>query len=179
MGEKNGGKGKALAPEGKTSVRGELLEVGDILLDQLQQLAAVDHFLHSLDVGPDLTVDLEEGDLLIEVKQKEGFFTVNDNGVTVALDTTLTDELIAEGFVRELISKVQTMRKEAGFVVTDHIAVSVCGSEKVESIVKASPDELTSSVLCDKLVFEEKIDSDLEKEWDINGENVTISVKKL
>lgn len=53
------------------------------------------------------------------------------------------------------------------------------GSEKVESIVKASPDELTSSVLCDKLVFEEKIDSDLEKEWDINGENVTISVKKL
>lgn len=83
-----------------------------------------------------------------KVKQKEGFFTVNDNGVTVALDTTLTDELIAEGFVRELISKVQTMRKEAGFVVTDHIAVSVCGSEKVESIVKASPDELTSSVLC-------------------------------
>ena len=71
------------------------------------------------------------------------------------------------------------MRKEAGFVVTDHIAVSVCGSKKVESIVKASPDELTSSVLCDKLVFEEKIDSDLEKDWDINGENVTISVKKL
>ena len=67
MGEKNGGKGKALAPEGKTSVRGELLEVGDILLDQLQQLAAVDHFLHSLDVGPDLTVDLEEGDLLADL----------------------------------------------------------------------------------------------------------------
>lgn len=132
----------------------------------------------NLDLGGE-NAALEEGDLLIEVKQKEGFFTVNDNGVTVALDTTLTDELIAEGFVRELISKVQTMRKEAGFVVTDHIAVSVCGSEKVESIVKASPDELTSSVLCDKLVFEEKIDSDLEKEWDINGENVTISVKKL
>ena len=122
---------------------------------------------------------LEEADLLIEVKQKEGFHTVNDNGVTVALDTTLTDELISEGFIREVISKVQTMRKEADFVVTDHIAVSISGSEKLESIVKASPDELTSSVLCDNLVFGEKIDSDLEKDWDINGEKVTISVKKL
>lgn len=122
---------------------------------------------------------LEEADLLIEVKQKEGFHTVNDNGVTVALDTTLTDELISEGFIREVISKVQTMRKEADFVVTDHIAVSISGSEKLENIVKTSPDELTSSVLCDNLVFGEKIESDLEKDWDINGEKVTISVKKL
>ncbi len=132
----------------------------------------------TLDLGTDKAA-LEEGDLLIEVKQKEGFYTVNDNGITVALDTTLTDALVAEGFVRELISKIQTMRKEADFVVTDHISVSICGSEKIENIVKASPDELTSSVLCDELVFAPMTDSALEKEWDINGENVTISVKKL
>ncbi len=135
----------------------------------------------TLDLG-DAKAELSRDDLLIEVKQKEGCYTVSEGSVTVALDTTLTDELIDEGFRRELISKIQTMRKEAGFVVTDHIAASVSGSGKVEAILKKDSAELTSAVLCDRLVYD-GCDSAVEggyfKEWDVNGENVRIGVKKL
>jgi isoleucyl-tRNA synthetase len=125
-------------------------------------------------------VELGEGDLLIEVKQKPGYFTVSENGVSVALDTNLTDELIAEGFVREVISKVQTMRKEIDFVVTDHIRVSVTGSEKLEALLRADPDELKAATLCDELTFEPLTgDGVTAKEWDINGECATVSVAKV
>ncbi len=124
--------------------------------------------------------DLTEDDLLIEVKQKPGYFTVSENGVSVALDTNLTDELIAEGFVREVISKVQTMRKEADFVVTDHIRVSVCGSEKLKNLLTASPEELKAATLCDELAFEPLADaSAYVKEWDINGEQASVGVAKI
>ena len=125
-------------------------------------------------------VSLEEGDLLIEVKQKEGFYTVNEGGVTVALDTTLTDELVNEGYIREMISKVQQMRKEAGFVVTDHIAVKISGSEKLASVLTADPDEFKKTVLCDNLITDGETPAGaVSKDWDINGENVTISVARL
>ncbi len=121
---------------------------------------------------------LGEEDLLIEIKQKEGFWSVSDHGLTVALDINLTEDLINEGFIRELTSKVQTMRKEADFVVTDHIRVFVDGSTKLEVILAADSRDFMNSVLCDELNFG-KSDDGYSKEWDINGENVTICVKKL
>ncbi len=122
-------------------------------------------------------VELEEGDLLIEVQQKSGYYSIADHGIAVALDTTLTDELIREGFVREVISKVQTMRKEADFVVTDHIKVAICGSEKVCDILRGDSAEFSSAVLCDELVFE-AFDGALTKVWDVNGEEITVTVAK-
>ncbi len=123
-------------------------------------------------------VVLEEGDLLIEVRQKTGYYSIADHGIAVALDTTLTDELVREGFVREVISKVQTMRKEADFVVTDHIKVAICGSKKVEDILRADSAEFSSAVLCDELAFE-AFDGALTKAWDVNGEEITVTVAKL
>ena len=120
-------------------------------------------------------VELTEDDLLIEVKQKEGFFSVADGGLAAALDIRLTDELIREGYVRELISKVQQMRKEADFVVTDHITVSVSGSDTIKALLAADSADFRSAVLCDELKLE---DASGGKEWDINGETVTISVTR-
>ena len=123
-------------------------------------------------------VALGEEDLLIEIKQKEGFWSVSDHGLTVALDINLTEDLINEGFIRELTSKVQTMRKEADFVVTDHIRVYVDGSTKLEVILAGDSQDFMNSVLCDELNFG-KSDDGYSKEWDINGENVNICIKKL
>ncbi len=123
---------------------------------------------------------LTEADLLIETQQKAGYFTTADHGITVALDTNLTEELINEGFIREVISKIQTMRKEADFVVTDHIAANITGSDKLTAILSANPEEVKTAVLCDTLTFEAgEPDGAYTKEWDINGEKCTISVKKL
>lgn len=123
-------------------------------------------------------VRLTEVDLLIEVEQKPGYFSVSDMGITVAIDTTLTDELIDEGFVREIISKVQTMRKEADYSVTDHIAMSVTGGVRIASVVKNYAGEISSAVLCDR----ELSDADgnvVSKDWNLNGEDVKISIAKL
>ena len=144
---------------------------GNKAMDELKSTGAV-HFTFG-----DTEVALAEEDLLIEVKQKEGYFSIADHGITAALDTNLTEELINEGFVRELISKVQTMRKEADFVVTDHISVSVTGSEKLIALLAADSEEFKSTVLCDELVFEAR--EGYAKDWDINGENVSISVAKI
>ena len=122
-------------------------------------------------------VRLGVDDLLIEAKQKEGFYTVSDHGVTVALDTTLTDELIEEGFVREIVSKIQTMRKEANFNVTDHITVTMNGSEKVIAIVNKLSADISGDTLADSIVIGEA--DGYVKEWDINGEKLTIGVKCL
>ena len=121
-------------------------------------------------------IELSEEDLLIEAQQKEGFFTVSDRGITVAIDTTLTPELIEEGFARELVSKIQTMRKEADFNVTDHISVILKGSEKVTDIALAKAEEIGSDTLADSITVGEPLG--FVKEWDINGESVTIGVKK-
>ena len=123
-------------------------------------------------------VRLEKDDLLIEVEQKGGYFSVADMGITVAIDTNLIDELIDEGFVRELISKIQTMRKDSDFDVTDHIAVAVSGSDKIAAIMDKFADEVNSAVLCDRAVADSDTDK-VEKEWNINGENVTITVVRL
>ncbi len=121
-------------------------------------------------------VDLAEEDLLIETVQREGFTAQSDNGVTVVLDLALTEELIEEGFVRELISKIQTMRKKAGFEVMDRITVYEKGNEKLRGIMEANKDLLCREVLADAIVFDET--DGFEKDWDINGEPVTLAVKK-
>ncbi len=125
---------------------------------------------------PDGDVALGADDLLIETAQKEGFFTVSDNGVTVALDTRLSDELIREGYVRELVSKIQTMRKEADFNVTDHIAVSIHGSDKLVQLAAAHADEILGDVLGDRMA--DTLDG-YTKEWDINGEQAVITVARV
>ena len=121
-------------------------------------------------------VVLAEEDLLITMTQMEGFVTDGDNYVTVVLDTKLTPELIEEGFVRELISKIQTMRKEAGFEVMDHIAISFSADEKVSSIFEKYGETIKSEVLAD--VITKGNLSGYEKEWNINGEAVTLAVLK-
>ncbi|MBO5110657.1 MAG: isoleucine--tRNA ligase [Clostridia bacterium] len=121
-------------------------------------------------------VRLTPEDLLIDIQQKSGYFTVADNGITVALDTNLTPALIEEGFVNEIVSKVQTMRKDSDFNVTDHITVSVSGNEKLEGIVLANKDEISATVLADAIVPEALEGA---REWDINGEKVTIGVKRI
>ncbi len=121
-------------------------------------------------------IELTTEDLLIEANQKEGFFTVSDRGITVALDTKLTKELIEEGFVRELVSKIQTMRKEAGFNVTDHIAITIEGNENVVAIALANKEIIAGDTLADSLLSSKPMG--FVKEWDINGERVTIGVKK-
>ena len=122
-------------------------------------------------------IALSADDLLIEAHQKEGYFTLSDNGVTVSLDTELTPELIDEGYVRELISKIQTMRKEAGFNVMDHIEVTVSGGENAERIAGEQSSAIAGDVLADSIKV--ATPTGYTKQWDINGENVTLGVNKV
>ncbi len=120
---------------------------------------------------------LEKDDLLIEAAQVEGFVSESDRGVTVVLDTNLTEELIEEGYVFELISKIQTMRKDCGFEVMDHIAVSLQGSDKLAKILQKNAESVQTKVLADKIVYDSAVAN--AKEWNINGENVTLGVEVL
>ncbi|MBE6588085.1 MAG: isoleucine--tRNA ligase [Ruminococcaceae bacterium] len=122
-------------------------------------------------------VSLTKEDLLIDVQQKEGWYSVAEGELTVALCTLLTEDLIEEGFVRELISKVQTMRKDSDFNVMDRIAVSVVGSDKIKSILDKDSSDFCSAVLCDALTFEAGLEG-ISKDWNINGEAVTITIKR-
>ena len=122
------------------------------------------------------SIALTEEDLLITTTQMEGYMTETDQAVTVVLDTNLTPELLEEGFVREIISKLQTMRKEAGFEVMDKIAVSYTAAEKASDIFTRNQDTIRSEVLAVSLVPEKL--SGYTKEWNINGEKVTLSVEK-
>ena len=122
-------------------------------------------------------ISLAEEDLLIDMAQKEGFVTEADNYVTVVLDTNLTPELIEEGFVFEVISKIQTMRKDAGFEVMDHIRVSLAGNEKLAEIVKKNRDAIAAKVLADEILTDTSLA--VSKEWNVNGEKVTIGVEKV
>ncbi|MBE7722365.1 isoleucine--tRNA ligase [Lacrimispora indolis] len=122
-------------------------------------------------------VVLTKEDLLIDTAQTEGYVTEGDNTITVVLDTNLTPQLLAEGFVRELISKIQTMRKEAGFEVTDHIVVYSKGNEKIAGILKLHEEEVKSEVLAENIILETL--AGYVKEWNINGENVTLGVEKF
>ena len=122
-------------------------------------------------------VELTEEDLLIETAQTEGYVSESDGETSVVLDTNLTPELIEEGFVREIISKIQTMRKEAGFEVMDKIVVYAHGNDKIQDVMKAHEDEIKSEVLADEMVLGET--DGYVKEWSINKEAVTMGVKKL
>ena len=122
-------------------------------------------------------VELTEEDLLIETAQTEGYVTESEGETAVVLDTNLTPELIEEGFVREIISKVQTMRKEAGFEVMDKIRVSVKDNDKIIETMKANEAEIKSEVLAEDVVYGET--DGYVKEWNINKEHVTLGVTKL
>ena len=127
-------------------------------------------------IAGDVEVELTKEDLLIEMTQMEGYVSQNDHGITVVMDTNLTPELLEEGFVREIISKIQTMRKEAGFEVMDKINIYVDKNDKVIEILQRNKEEITSEVLANEVIFG-KINGYC-KEWNINGENVELGVEK-
>ena len=125
-----------------------------------------------------VTVELTKDDLLIDMARKEGYVSQEDNRMTVVLDTNLTEELIEEGFVYELISKIQTMRKEADFEVTDHIKVSINGNEKLAGLAERNSAAISEKVLADRLTS--GAEYSVSKEWDnVNGEAVTISLERV
>ena len=121
-------------------------------------------------------ISLAPEDLLIETVQREGFQAESGGGVTVVLDTNLTPELIEEGFVRELISKIQTMRKDAGFEVMDTIKIYVSGNDKIAAIFEANKASIAHDVLATAITAAQG--GSYTKDWDINGEKVTLGVEK-
>ena len=122
-------------------------------------------------------IELKEEDLLIEMIANARYYSLEENGITVAIDTLLTDELIEEGFVREIVSKVQTMRKEAGFNVEDHICIYADGNDKILQILQRNQDGVAGDTLADKVVCGQL--QGYTKEWDINGETVSFGVEKV
>ena len=124
-----------------------------------------------------VAVELIKDDLLIDMAQKEGYVSQEDNRMTVVLDTNLTPELVEEGFVYEIISKIQTMRKESGFEVTDHIRVSINGNDKLSEIAQKNKEAISSKVLADELTS--GMEYGVSKEWNINGENAVIAVERV
>ena len=121
-------------------------------------------------------VELTPEDVLTEMTQKEGYVSETDNGITVVLDTNLTEELLEEGFVREIISKIQTMRKEADFEVMDHITVSAENNDKLFDIIKKNEITIKNDVLADEMILGQA--KGYTKEWNINGENIVLGVEK-
>ncbi len=121
--------------------------------------------------------DLTAEDLLIESSQTEGYISDSDRDITVVLDTTLTPELIEEGFVREIISKAQTMRKDSGFEVMDHIKLYLSGNSKIEEVLKKNADEIKRIVLAEEILPGETTDN--MKDWNLNGEDVKMGVVKI
>ena len=124
-----------------------------------------------------VVVELTKDDLLIDMAQKEGYVSQEDNRMTVVLDTNLTPELVEEGFVYEIISKIQTMRKESGFEVTDHIRVSINGNDKLSEIAQKNKEAISGKVLADELTS--GAEYGVSKEWNINGENAVIAVERV
>ncbi len=127
-----------------------------------------------------LTIDgeevvLEQDDVLVDTAEKDGFVTSKNNDVTVVIDTNLTPELIEEGFVREITSKIQTMRKEANFEVMDKIKVYHDGSVKIAEII--ANNDIKTDVLAEEFVAGKG--GTYSKEWNINGEKVTLGVEKV
>jgi isoleucyl-tRNA synthetase len=123
------------------------------------------------------SVELDESDVLTETAQREGFVSMNDRDTTVVLDTNLTSELIEEGFVREIISKIQTMRKEAGFEVQDHIKVYFKDNDRIADIMKRNFAVISDELLADDMQY--GTGEGYSKEWNINGENSVFTVEKV
>ena len=154
------------------NIRKALSEVdGNTAMDTLNEKGALTFEFDGSEVV------LTKEDLLIDTAQMEGYVSEGDNTVTVVLDTNLTPELIEEGFVRELISKIQTMRKEAGFEVMDHILITSEGNEKIAGILEAHGEVIKSEVLAEDITLGKA--AGYTKEWNINGENVTLGVEKV
>ncbi|MCD7738166.1 MAG: DUF5915 domain-containing protein, partial [Lachnospiraceae bacterium] len=124
----------------------------------------------------DVEVVLTEDDLLIDTRQQEGYAIEADNTVTVALNTNLTEALIEEGNVNEIISKIQTMRKDAGFEVMDHIRVSLNGNAALSAVIEKNKDAVAGKVLAEQIGTDQEFA--IAKEWNINGEKVVISMEK-
>ena len=153
------------------NIRKALAEIdGNAAMDTLKSEGSL-----KFDFGGELVI-LTEEDLLIDMAQTEGYVSEGDNTVTVALDTRLTPELLEEGFVREIISKIQTMRKEAGFEVTDHIKVYQQGNDKIAEILTTHAEAIKDEVLADEIAVGSM--GGYEKEWNINGENGKLGVEK-
>ena len=144
---------------------------GNAAMDELEANGAI-----KLDI-PDADVSLTKEDLLIDMTKKEGFESLGDRGVTVVIDKNLTPELIEEGNVREIISKIQTMRKDSGFEVMDNIRVSFSGNAEIEKIAERNAAEIADETLAKDVLFNTPLT--FSKEWNINGETVTISVEKV
>ena len=153
------------------NIRKALVEIdGNAAMDTLKAEGAL-----KFDFGGELVV-LTEDDLLIDMAQTEGYVSEGDNKVTVALDTNLTPELVEEGFVREVISKIQTMRKEAGFEVTDHINIYQDANDKIAEILKKYADTIKDEVLANHIMLGQM--GGFAKEWNINGEKGMLGVAK-
>ena len=144
---------------------------GNAAMDDLKAAGAIRFDVNGTEVS------LGEEDLLITMSQKEGYMSQEDRGMTVVLDTNLSEALIEEGYVYEIISKIQTMRKDADFEVMDHIIVYLNGNDKIAGIVRANESSIAGKVLADTIVTGEM--DGISKEWNVNGENVTIGVKKI
>ncbi len=126
----------------------------------------------------DITVELAEEDLLISIAQKEGFQCASEGGISVAIDTTLDDALIDEGYVREIISKIQNMRKNSDFVVTDRIDIYLEAGDTIRRIFEQYPDQIMTTVLGNKVIYTTEFEAEPD-EWDINGEKVKILLKTI
>ena len=144
---------------------------GNAAMDDLKANGALKFDVDGVEVA------LTEEDLLIEMIQKEGYVSECDNDITVVLDANLSEELLEEGYVYEVISKIQTMRKESDFEVMDRIKVAIAGNEKIAAIVKKNEAMISGKVLADSIAEEGTLE--VSKEWDVNGEKVTISVERV
>ncbi len=145
---------------------------GNAAMDELNEKGVL-----TLDVEG-TAVELTREDLLIDTAKREGYVTQEDNRMTVVLDTNLTEELIEEGFVYEIISKIQTMRKDAGFEVMDHIRVSLNGNEKLSALARKNSEAVCGKVLAEELT--EGAEFAVSREWnDVNGEKVLIAIEKV
>lgn len=166
---------KTLGPKyGKilNDIRKALSEIdGNEAMEQINSSGSLKLNINGTDI------ELEKADLLIDMAQTEGYASDSNNGVTVVLDTNLTPELVEEGFVREIISKIQQMRKEAGFEVMDKITVSFEGNIKISELVKRNEEMIKSDVLADSVLYENV--KGFIKEWNINGESVRMGVEKI
>ena len=152
-------------------IRKQLTELdGNKAMDELNNAGFITLQVNCQDIR------LEKADLLIEMTQMEGYVANSDKGITVVMDTNLTPELIEEGFVREIVSKIQTMRKDAGFEVMDRIKVYVSGNDRIADLMQRNAEQVKSVVLADDIIASEA--EGFVKEWNINGENVTLGVEK-
>jgi isoleucyl-tRNA synthetase len=144
---------------------------GNAAMDEIEETGKL-----MLTVGADV-LPLEKEDLLIEMTKQEGYESLSEGGITVVLDTNLTEALLEEGFVNELVSKLQNMRKDSGFEVTDRIRVGIAGNEKVEGILRRNEQAITAQVLAVSVTYGEIAESG--KEWNLNGEKVSLSVERV